>query len=98
MDMSAGGEPCEVDLKINQWRIEARTVLSAIHTELRDYFDSICGQGRERYEPKRLIGHEDTLPEIEPQNQELETRLSLKLLRTLPTSVKTPVLESCVPA
>ena len=81
-------------MKVNQWRIEARTVLSAVHPELRDYVDLICEQGRERYESKRLNGYEARLYDIEPFAAEMETRLSLTLLRILLTTVNTPVLET----
>ena len=44
LDLSAGGEPWEVGMTVHQWRVETRTVMTAIHPSFADYFDKI-GRG-----------------------------------------------------
>ncbi|CAE7336713.1 unnamed protein product, partial [Symbiodinium sp. CCMP2592] len=93
LDLSAGGEPWEVGMTAHQWRVETRTVLAAIHPGFADYFDRIYEEGRQRYEKKRLTGFEDSLPDITVAEAEMETRLSLALLKNLPQTVRQPVVE-----
>ena len=93
LDLSAGGEPWEVGMTVHQWRVETRTVLAAIHPGFAEYFDRIYEEGRQRYEKKRLTGLEDSLPDITVAEAEMETRLSLALLKNLPQTVRQPVVE-----
>ncbi|CAE7467613.1 GIP, partial [Symbiodinium sp. CCMP2592] len=93
LDLSAGGEPWEVGMTVHQWRVETRTVMTAIHPIFAEYFDKIYDQGRQRYEAKRLTGLEEPVPEILESEAEMETRLSLNLLKNLPLAVRQPVVE-----
>ncbi|CAE7168455.1 unnamed protein product, partial [Symbiodinium necroappetens] len=93
LDLSAGGEPWEVGMTVHQWRVETRTVLTAIHPSFAEYFDKIYDQGRQRYEAKRLTGLEEQVPEVLVSEAEMETRLSLALLKNLPLAVRQPVVE-----
>ena len=94
LDLSAGGEPWEIGMMVHQWRVETRTVMTAIHFQFAAYFDRTYDQGRERYERKRLSGCEEPLPSLEAADSEMETRLSLTLLKCLPQAVRQPVVES----
>ena len=94
MDLSAGGEPGEVGMTVHQWRAETRTVLAAIHSGFADYFDRIYEEGRQRYEKKRLTGCEEALHDVVGIEAEMETRLSLSMLKNLPQAVRQPVVES----
>ena len=94
MDLSAGGEPGEVGMTVHQWRAETRTVLAAIHSGFADYFDRIYEEGRQRYEKKRLTGCEEALHDVVGIEAEMETRLSLSMLKILPQAVRQPVVES----
>ena len=94
LDLSAGGEPWEIGMMVHQWRVETRTVMTAIHLQFAAYFDRTYDQGRERYERKRLSGCEEPLPSLEAADSEMETRLSLTLLKCLPQAVRQPVVES----
>ncbi|CAE7434103.1 GIP [Symbiodinium sp. CCMP2456] len=91
LDLSAGGEPWEVGMTVHQWRVETRTVLTAIHPCFAEYFDKIYDQGRKRYEAKRLTGLEEPVPEVLAPEAEMETRLSLALLKNLPLAVRQPI-------
>ena len=93
LDLASGGEPWEIGMRVNQWRVETRTLLAAIHPAFGSYWDDVFEKGRERYENKRITGCEQPLPGVESQHDEMESRLSLTLLRVLPSTVKTPVLE-----
>ena len=79
---------------VHQWRVETRTVLAAIHSGFADYFDRIYEEGRQRYEKKRLTGCEDALHDVVGIEAEMETRLSLSMLKILPQAVRQPVVES----
>ena len=50
-------------MTVHQWRVETRTVMTAIHPSFADYFNKIYDQGRQRYEAKRLTGVEEPVPE-----------------------------------
>ena len=93
LDLSSGGEPWEVGMTVHQWRVETRTVLAAIHTSFADYFDCVYEEARQRYERKRLTGCEDELRDVTGAEAEMETRLSLAMLKNLPQAVRQPVVE-----
>ena len=80
-------------MTVHQWRVETRTVMTAIHPSFADYFDKIYDQGRQRYEAKRLTGVEEPVSEVLASEAEMETRLSLNLLKNLPLAVRQPVVE-----
>ena len=66
---------------------------SRIHTSFADYFDRVYEEARQRYERKRLTGCEDELRDVTGAEAEMETRLSLAMLKNLPQAVRQPVVE-----
>ena len=94
LDLSSGGEPWEIGMIVHQWKVEMRTVLAAIHAGFAEFFDRTYEAGRVRYEQKRLTGVEAEVPAIASGEADMETRLSLTLLKNLPQAVRQPVVET----
>ena len=72
LDLSARGGPWEVGVTVHHWRVETRTIMTAIHPGFADYFDKIYDQGRQRD-----TGLEEPVPDVLGSEADMETRLLL---------------------
>ena len=87
------GECWEIGMKVNQWKAETTTVLSAIHRDFGTYFEQVFAQAAERYKQRQVTACEPPIPDVPKGMGDCEVRLSLTLLKVLPVKVRQPVLE-----
>ena len=45
-------------MKVNQWKAETTTVLSAIHRDFGTYFEQVFAQAAERYKQRQVTARE----------------------------------------
>ena len=68
-------------------------ISEAIHPSFAEYFRNKLDEGRLRYEKRLEQGFDEPPPAVRSEDRELETRLSLALLKILPAKMKTHALE-----
>ena len=86
-------EPWERGMAFRQWTTEVAAVAEAIHSEFAKFFRQRLTEGPQRYQKRIEQGFADPLPLISSGEKEFETRLSLVLIRILPTKMKQHALE-----
>ena len=88
------GQPWESGLQLNQWLSELTTIAMAIHPTFKEYLAAQLRQANHRYEQRQIHGGApmDEV-QVRPQEEELETRLSLTLVRLLPEQMRRPAIE-----
>ena len=86
-------EAWERGVAFRQWTTEMAAISEAIHPSFAEYFRNKLDEGRIRYEKRLEQGFDEPPPAVRPEDRELETRLSLALLKILPAKMKTHALE-----
>ena len=86
-------EAWERGVSFKQWSTEMAAISEAIHPSFAMYFRRKLDEGRARYEKRLEQGFDEPPPAVRPEDRELETRLSLALLKILPNKMKTHALE-----
>ena len=86
-------EAWERGVAFRQWTTEMAAISEAIHPSFAEYFRNKLDEGRIRYEKRLEQGFDEPPPAVRPEGRELETRLSLALLKILPAKMKTHALE-----
>ena len=86
-------EAWERGVAFRQWTTEMAALSEAFHPSFAEYFRNKLDEGRIRYEKRLEQGLDEPPPAVRPEDQELETRLSLALLKILPAKMKTHALE-----
>ena len=89
------GEPWEKGMVFRQWCTEAASL--AISPSFAQFSRKRVQEGQTNYEKRLRDGCESTLPVIHQDEREMETRLSLALLKAIPSSLKQPALEKGTP-
>ncbi|OLP82434.1 hypothetical protein AK812_SmicGene36910 [Symbiodinium microadriaticum] len=87
------GDPWEKGMAFRQWATEASALAEAISPLLAEFFRRRLREGQELYERRLRDGCTPPLPAVATSDKEMETRLSLALLKALPASMKQPALE-----
>ena len=91
------GEPWEKGMVFRQWCTEAASLAEAISPSFAQFFRKRVQEGQTNYEKRLRDGCESTLPVVHQDEREMETRLSLALLKAIPSSLKQPALEKGTP-
>ncbi|CAE6971992.1 GIP [Symbiodinium sp. CCMP2592] len=91
------GEPWEKGMVFRQWCTEAASLAEAISPYFAQFFRKRVQEGQTNYEKRLRDGCESTLPAVHQEEREMETRLSLALLKAIPSSLKQPALEKGTP-
>ena len=86
-------EAWERGVAFRQWTTEMAAISEAIHPSFAEYFRNKLDEGRIRYEKRLEQGFDEPPPAVRPEDRELETRLSLALLKILTGKMKTHALE-----
>ena len=86
-------EAWERGVAFRQWTTEMAEISEAIHPSFAEYFRNKLDEGRLRYEKRLEQGFDEPPPAVRSEDRELETRLSLALLKILPAKMKTHALE-----
>ena len=86
-------EAWERGVAFRQWTTEMAAISEAIHPSFAEYFRNKLDEGRIRYEKRLEQGFDEPPPAVRPEDRELETRLSLALLKILPAKMKTHAFE-----
>ena len=86
-------EAWERGVSFRQWATEMAAISEAVHPSFAEYFRRKLDEGRTRYEKRLEQGFDEPPSVVKPEDKELETRLSLALLKILPSRMKTHALE-----
>ena len=86
-------EAWERGVVFRQWTTEMAAISEAIHPSFAEYFRNKLDEGRTRCEKRLEQGFDEPPQAVRPEDRELETRLSLALLKILPGKMKTHALE-----
>ena len=92
---AGGGEPWETNMRLKTWWRQVETVAETVDPRFGLYVARQLGEAERRHQ-LRLEGQfelEDPKP-VAPTDKEMESRLTLLLIRCLPTELKQPVLEN----
>ena len=90
---ASAAEAWEGGVAFRQWTTEMAAISEAIHPSFAEYFRNKLDEGRLRYEKRLEQGFDEPPPAVRSEDRELETRLSLALLKILPAKMKTHALE-----
>ena len=92
---AGGGEPWEVCMRLKTWWRQVETVAGTVDSRFGAYVSGQFAEAERRHK-QRLEG-QFQLPRPDPvpeANLEMESRLTLLLIRCLPAELKQPVLEN----
>ena len=75
----------EKGIVFRQWCKEAASLADAISPSFAQFFRKRVQEGQTNYEKRLRDGCESTLPVVHQDEREMETRLSLALLKAIPS-------------
>ena len=90
---TTSSEAWEKGMAFRQWTTEMAAIAEAIHHSFAEYFRSKLSEGQSRYEKRLEQGYAEPVPAVRGEEKEMETRLSLALLRVIPAKMKAQALE-----
>ena len=90
---TTSSEAWEKGMAFRQWTTEMAAIAEAIHPSFAEYFRSKLSEGQSRYEKRLDQGYAEPIAGVRVEDKEMETRLSLALLRVIPAKMKAHALE-----
>ena len=90
---TTSSEAWEKGMAFRQLTTEMAAIAEAIHHSFAEYFRSKLSEGQSPYEKRLEQGYAEPVPAARGEENEMETRLSLALLRVIPAKMKAQALE-----